>query len=441
VQTVGDQRERRPRTDGPDHRHRPLDGAGGPARVGRVRPELPHRGVHRAVRRRGRQAVQQQPERGAPGQFVAHAPARPAARGEHAAHPLGEQPRLADARLAGDPQGAAAAGHHVGHRRAEPVQVRAAADQHALRCGRRRTDGRVAADLVPGRPQRRAGLRAGPLDQQFPQLVVHPQRLRRPPVAVQGRHQQGVRPLAQRVLRHQPAQLGDRVGVPAGLDQQGRQPLGDGRQHLREPQPLRRGERAGHPGQRLAVPERPGLREGRQLLGRAPGRAVPAGGVAQRVEPEHVDRVPGQVQSVAAAAGGEQPAGRPPAAFRLQRPAQRRDVRVDVAGRARRSVLAPHRAHQFLASDRPAGVQGQHAEDGLPVRGPQRHLGAVAPGADRTEQADPHVVPLCRHGVPQPGVDVDDHHLKVTLSIAGNRSGQTARSARAAIARGPSGRR
>jgi hypothetical protein len=206
--------------------------------------------------------------------------------------------------------------------------------------------------------------------------------------------------LLQRVRLHEQPQRSDGLLVPPQIQQQGGVAFGAGQPQLGQAQALGGGVRAGHAGQRLALPQPHGRLQGRQLGEAVAGGPVPPALLAQRLEAEHVHVLLADVQAVGAAAGGEQLPGGPAVASRLEHLAQRRDVRVDVADRARGWLLTPQGGDELLAGDRVTGVQSQHGQHRGTARRAQRELCLVPPRAYGSQQAKVQTFVLCRHGCP-----------------------------------------
>jgi hypothetical protein len=101
-----------------------------------------------------------------------------------------------------------------------------------------------------------AGIDAELLGEQPPAVGEHPQRLGLPPAAVQRDHQQSPHPLPQRVVGHHGREVRDNLLVTAQRQQDVR-PLLRGRgAQLAQACPLGLGERAWHPRERHAPPQR-----------------------------------------------------------------------------------------------------------------------------------------------------------------------------------------
>ncbi len=131
-------------------------------------------------------------------------------------------------------------------------------------------------------PQLGAGVHAQLAGDGVPGPAVDLERLRVPARAVQRAHQQQPQAFPQRVVRHQPAQLGHGLVVPA-QGELGREPQFEGTEaELGQPFGLRFDQRRRRDvGQRTAVPQV-------QCLGQQPGRVlVVPGGVGPPAVPHH----------------------------------------------------------------------------------------------------------------------------------------------------------
>ncbi len=150
----------------------------------------------------------------------------------------------------------------------------------------------VRQQLLLQRAQLRAGLGAQLVDQHVPDRLVGRQRGGLLAVPVQGQHQQAVQPLAKGLLAGQLAQLGDHLARPAQVQVRVDACLQRLQPQLGQPGPLAGGERVrGHPGQRLAPPQR---QRRVQLRSRVRPAARPGGGLPgrhARREPGHVHRL------------------------------------------------------------------------------------------------------------------------------------------------------
>jgi hypothetical protein len=229
---------------------------------------------------------------------------------------------------------------------------------------------------------RLAQLRTG-LDAQLPgeQLVPGPeggQRLGLPAAPVQRHHQQRAQPLPQRVLDHQPAQLGHALGVPP-QPQLGLQP------GLQYGQPLLvelRGEVTQHVARRVgqgrSAPQRQRLAQQRArfLVRRGPG------GRDQAAEAVQVDLVGLDVEQV--------PGAHPTDRDTVEQAAQPVHVHLEVLPRRARRLLAPDRLHQPGYGDQPARLQQQRGEHVALLGRAEVQRPAAGPRLDRAEQPEFH---------------------------------------------------
>ena len=196
-----------------------------------------------------------------------------------------------------------------------------------------------------------------------------PQRLGLAPAPVQGDHQQPARPLAQRVLGRQRGQLGHRRrGLPLGEHQVGPF-LRRGGAQLGQPLPLRLGEGPGHPGERLAAPQRERLVDRPRRAAASPAARSPRARLRHSSKSPGVEAAGAEPQQVAAARGDKHQAGRRAATVRvaarpvrLEHAAQPRHVGVDAVLGAGRRLVTPYRVDQLAARDHPVGPAREHAE-------------------------------------------------------------------------------
>ena len=201
-------------------------------------------------------------------------------------------------------------------------------------------------------------------------LVEGLQRLGLAAAAVQRDHQQAAHPLAQRVLRDQRGELGYGLLVAAQVEQHLGALFGGGRPQLGEADPLGRGERPRHPGERRSVPfaERGLQRRDRPV--QVARDAQTAAVLQAPLENDGVDLPGVQAQHVTGAGRGQDLAGPPAGAARLQHPAQPGHVGVHAALGTGRGLLPPHGVDELIAGDDPVRPHGQHAQNGLLPGGP-----------------------------------------------------------------------
>jgi len=184
--------------------------------------------------------------------------------------------------------------------------------------------------------------------------------------AVERQHQQRPQPLAQRELLDQAAELGDRLGVPAGLHVQAHPPLEGGDVPLGEVPAGDVDRLTGETAERFAAPQRQGG-------GRVSGREALEGGDVhlRRLDPQPV-----------AGFGGDE------VAAEIQRLAQPAHVRLHQVCHARRGLGAPHGRHDPVDRHRPARLQQQDGQHGLLLDTAEGDLGVAAPRAQRAEQLE-----------------------------------------------------
>ena len=150
--------------------------------------------------------------------------------------------------------------------------------------------------------------------------------------------------LAQRLLRDEPLELADHVGVAPGLEVCVDRGLGGAQAEVVEAADLRRGERlVGEIGQRFPVPE--GERLARAVLAQ------------QALEPDRVHLAAVDLQLIAA------PARDDLRAVPVDRPSQVRHVELDHLRRARRGLVAPEPLREMIRGDHASRLQREHRED------------------------------------------------------------------------------
>jgi hypothetical protein len=193
------------------------------------------------------------------------------------------------------------------------------------------------------------------------------------PAAVQGRDEQVLEALAQRVLAQQRGQPGDDLGVPVqGEGALG--PAGDGRpplldERLADGVPELVGPGAG---ERLAAPAREGALPQQHPLGRL-GGGLGAGD--EFAEPVEVDALGGYVGEVAPGRGLDDVGERAP---------QVGDLHLDDRPRRARRIVVPEVVDQPIDRDLLAQVHEERAEDTPLPRTADGDGFAVHPGCNRT---------------------------------------------------------
>ncbi|GAA2839505.1 hypothetical protein GCM10020220_030570 [Nonomuraea rubra] len=237
------------------------------------------------------------------------------------------------------------------------------------------------------------------VDERLARLGEDVERVALPAAAVQGQHELGAQPLAQRVVGGERDQLGDDLGVVAELQVHVHERLDDADTPLDQAVALVLGVGADGAGQRLALEQGQRGPQGAGALGRFAGLAGGLGLLDAALEAGQVEGVLRQAQRVAAADRGEQLGAGAGGPVGFEHGAQPGDVRAQRAQGPRRGLLAPHRVDHLVRGDRVAFPQEQHAEDGTLQRGAQVEFLAITPRADRTE-----------HGEPQPALNALTSH-------------------------------
>ncbi|MBB3731617.1 hypothetical protein FHR33_007477 [Nonomuraea dietziae] len=280
-------------------------------------------------------------------------------------HPYGER-GLADAADARDDvDGQGGAGGQLGGQRLDQFgpagEVGEIGGQLGGPHGRPRRGKLTPQDAQVQLRQLWRGVDAQLVAQERAQVGVDGQRLGLPSRPVQGEHEQGAQPFAQRVGSHQRAQLGHRLGVQARLEVG----LDGAFQHrqaaLLQPGALRGGVAALEPRQRLAAPQRqrlarPARRQRLELLrvGGDPAQRVSVTDQGDRSRREH----------------GPQPGG----------------VGAQHVERGAGRVVLPQRVEEGVPAQRPAAGQREgRQQQALP--GPAE---VGVPRADLAEQLEPH---------------------------------------------------
>jgi len=222
-----------------------------------------------------------------------------------------------------------------------------------------------------------------------PGLPVDLERLGVPPGTVQRPHQQQPQPFPQRLVRQQPAQLGDGL-IVAATGEFGRDPQFDGTEaKFAEPFGLRFDEwRRRDVGQRPAVPQGEGLGEpaGRPLG--IPGGERPPAVAHHGLKPQRVGVVRGHLEPVAGSAGDQQ------APVRVaHQAAQPQHVDADQVGRPGRRAVPPDLVDQGVGGDDLPRVDQQRPQHGTPLGGPDPPPVFPGPDLKRPEQTEPHHYP------------------------------------------------
>ncbi|GAA3136233.1 hypothetical protein GCM10020001_068530 [Nonomuraea salmonea] len=226
-----------------------------------------------------------------------------------------------------------------------------------------------------------AGVDAQLLVEQFPGLLVDGQGLGLTAAAVQGAHELGAQPFAQRVGGGEAGQLGHQLPVPSerevGLDAV----LGGGQAQLLQSGSGGLGVRG--VGERRAVPQvEPGAQQRRGPLGVAAGQRLPP------VADEQLEAAGVDVLGV-----GDQPvAGRVELdAVAAQRPPQPGDLGLQRVGHALGRAGAVHAVHQMPGGDDAARVEGEQGQQGAYAGPAQLHRLAVRlPRGGGSEDLEAH---------------------------------------------------
>ena len=205
--------------------------------------------------------------------------------------------------------------------------------------------------------------------ERLPRVAIGVERLCLPAAAIEGDHQVACEPLARGVVRHEPAQLTDDLGVATGREVGLDADLERGLSLLLEPGDLRLGERLeGQVGERRPAPQRECFAQDR---GRTVG--VPGGQRAAAVLDQPLEALGVELARLHA-----DPVARRRRRHDLavaERLAQTRDVHLHGAHRAARRLLAPQRERQPLRADRLVGVEEEDGEH----RARLRPLTRIAP--------------------------------------------------------------
>ena len=365
------------------------------------RRALRERGHDRLPRRAAGEVAERLQDRHVRLAGAAVAEALPDARGHAGAgQERVDERALADARLAAHHHAGAQAAHGALER---PVQ------QRELPCAPDRARGARRAPAGAGtaggggagaasagscsrmRPLERARPLAGreaELDEVGREVAVGGERLDLPPDAVEGEHQRADELLAERVDRHEAAQLRHRLLRAAQRDERaGAALLGLAAQVLQPPD-LRLGEvRAGEVRERAPAPQRERAVVGVQRR----GGGEPGGRADAALEAVGVDLLGGDRQPVADAVADEQLRRRAAVAAGLEERAQVRDAdRQRARGDLARDAL-PGRLEQRLGRHRAPGVEQEPREDRA-LLGAGRGGARGGPGdLDRAEDAEVHV--------------------------------------------------
>ena len=247
----------------------------------------------------------------------------------------------------------------------------------------------MGEDRLLDTAQLRARVQTGLLGQDLAGTLVGGQRLGLPASAIEGAHQQRLRPLPQRLLGDQRLQLPHQPGMltqgqlrrDAILQRAQAQLLKTSRVGDRERLPS-------DVGQRRTPPQVEPTAERDDRLPVPPGDQVrvPFGGKALKAQRVHLVRR--HRHQVAGRSGHQLPAG----SRRLQRPPQPRHQRLQGVRRVgRQARLLPQQVDQPLGRHHPPRLQRQHGDqESQPPAGHLDHA-ALALDLQRSQQADLHL--------------------------------------------------
>ena len=306
---------------------------------------------------------------------------------------LGGEPRPPDPGRAGDQHELAAPARGALPAREQPVQLGGAAEDRGPR-GRRELVGQlgrprrqlriVPQDRLLQLAQLRSRLDAELADEPLARVLERVERLGLAAAAVEREHQLGGEALVRRVLRHQPAQLPDDLGVPPGGDVGLDAARQRGDPGLLEAPHVARGERrVGEVAERCAAPEPERLaQQVRGGLG-PPARQLAPAARDELVEALHVALAGADAEPVP----GRGPRHRVAVAERLAQP---RDVDLHGLDRPGRGVLAPQRDRQPLGADRLVGIQEKDGEDRSRLGSTERDRAVGAADLQRSQDVELH---------------------------------------------------
>ncbi len=227
-------------------------------------------------------------------------------------------------------------------------------------------------------PQRRPRVEAELLHQRPPVLLERPKRVGLPARPVEGEHEQGPDPLAQRVLARQGLDLGDEVSRPPAAQLGVEQLLVRSEPELTEPLRLRlrpllvRKLRIGVPAPLAeGQPQHRGSSD-RIAVGREPPRLTD-----HRLEPGYVEGVIGQLQSVARRLGHHaDPVGT------VDHAPDPGDIAAQGGARGRRRLAVEHDVGKPVGGHDGVAVDEEHCEE-APLPGPaDRQLAVVVRDRD-----------------------------------------------------------
>ena len=237
-------------------------------------------------------------------------------------------------------------------------------------------------------PQLRRRVDAQLVGQPAAQPVVQRERVRLPPAPIERDHEQPVQPLAQRVQGRQPLEVGDRLAVPAQLEQELESIFDRRYPHLLQARALGLDPLAvADVAQGWSPPEGKRFVHDGQSVPGSPVRDQPAGAGQEVLEPVDVDGVRLDGQQVARRAGEEDVARD---AGRDEGPAQFRHPDLEGVGGVGGQVLAPERVGEGVDGDDPSWVEREPGEQGTHGRLQRDRWPAGQPNLDGPQQAEHH---------------------------------------------------
>ena len=222
-----------------------------------------------------------------------------------------------------------------------------------------------------------------------PGAPIDLERLGVPSRAVQGSHHQQPQALPQRMVRQQPADLGDGLGVTAAGKLRRDPELGGIEAELGQPFGLRLDQRRRRDvSQRAAVPEHERLGELARRALRVAGRERPPAVADHGLEQLGVGVRRADAELVAGSAGDQEGAVRI-----LQEPTQPEYVDADEIGRLRGRRVPPHLVDQDVGRNDLPRVDQQGRQDRTPLRRADPPPVFSGPDLKRSEQPEPHHYP------------------------------------------------
>ena len=251
------------------------------------------------------------------------------------------------------------------------------------------------------RPQPRARIGAELLGQQRPRPTARRERVGLPTVAVQRQHQQAPPTLAQRVVRDQPLQLGDHVGVQAQSELGLQQPRLRASPHLGEPPALGLRERRVRPIRiRLTTPQLQRRTQLRDRSLRITGRQQGAPARGEITDVQHVDLVAVNGQRVSRTPAHDISPGGAIGSVRLERAPQPHHMGLQRLARSRRWRAVPQRLVQPINAHHTRGAGRKRGKKEAFLRARHGHLLQVIPQDNQLpyqgEEHKPNIGPTGR---------------------------------------------